>query len=251
MARPGARIQPVTLYSDKEEVESAFKTATKPWICYNCRKTYSLLESMGSLECCQHPGTIQENGVWSCCGNKIYPVRWATNIDVQRLYTGPGCQQSPPKVRGCQPCDHNTSNKMWNHTDSTEIAALSALLPFMNKEFPFVLRKGFDQGVLRRCMKRELHLPPEIGAEVYYLKNDGQTAIHTVQWYRVNTTIVYTDENNVKQTIEQRFVELAQHEPAEGYGSMQTNGMVTLQPVPQGMEIKATRPDKSIITNWW
>ena len=197
MARPGARIQPVTLYSDKEEVESAFKTATKPWICYNCRKTYSLLESMGSLECCQHPGTIQENGVWSCCGNKIYPVRWATNIDVQRLYTGPGCQQSPPKVRGCQPCDHNTSNKMWNHTDSTEIAALSALLPFMNKEFPFVLRKGFDQGVLRRCMKRELHLPPEIGAEVYYLKNDGQTAIHTVQWYRVNTTIVYTDENNV------------------------------------------------------
>ena len=31
---------------------------------------------------------------------------------------------------------HNTSNKPWDHTDTTELASLSALLPFMNKEFP-------------------------------------------------------------------------------------------------------------------
>jgi|TARA_B110000091_G_C13794773_1_gene467338 hypothetical protein len=42
----------------------------------------------------------------------------------------------------------------------------------MNKEFPFVLRKGFDNGVLRRCAVRPLHLPP-MYETVEYQDDDG------------------------------------------------------------------------------
>tara|TARA_B110000093_G_scaffold118607_1_gene127023 strand:+ start:92 stop:835 length:744 start_codon:yes stop_codon:yes gene_type:complete len=247
MARPGVRIPPVTLYSDQEEVESAFKKATKPWICYTCKRPYRLLEAMGSLECQQHPGFVQENGVWSCCGQKMYPVRWAENIDVQRLFVGKGCIDAPPNVRGCQPCDHNTSNKPWDHTDATELASLSALLPFMNKEFPFVLRKGFDetQGILRRCKVRELRCPPVIDAVVTYLTNDGGEKEHVVTWYEDTGDIVYKNNNTIQRIAKDRVIF------AKDEGAATPNGKITLPKNPQGMELRAVRPDKSVIKNWW
>lgn len=179
MARPGVRIPPVTLYSVKSEIESAFQKATRPWTCLTCRKQFSLFESMGSLDCAQHPGHIQENGVWSCCGQKIYPVRRVHNFQVLRMFPGQ-CPTPPAKVAGCQKCDHNTSGKTWTHSDAVDIADLSALLPFMEQELSFALRTGFSDGVLRRCEIRGIHCPAIPGASVEYMDNDGNNKTHIV-----------------------------------------------------------------------
>ena len=118
---------------------------------------------MGGMDCHQHPGYIQDDERWSCCGQKIYRVQYTDNYAHLRLLSssvGKASYTIPPKVRGCQPCDHNTAEKPFSHKDAQPIAELSALLPFMNKKFPFELRKGFDNGVLRRCAIRKLHFPP-------------------------------------------------------------------------------------------
>lgn len=193
MARPGTRIQPVTLYAEKDEVEDAFKKMTRSWICLTCRKEFSLLESMGALTCHQHPGFLQEDGRWSCCGQKQVPARWSQNWPVQRMFSsmpqGSSCNPHPqfqmpyqpcPKVRGCQPCDHNTSDAVFTHKDAMQISDLSALLPFLNKEFPFHLRQGFDEGVLRRCAKRKIVVPPN-AAKVVYMDNSGEKQVYTIE----------------------------------------------------------------------
>jgi len=59
-----------------------------------------------------------------------------------------------------------------------QISDLSALLPFLNKEFPFLLRKGFDEGVLRRCAKRRIVVPPD-AEKVVYMDNDGEKQEYT------------------------------------------------------------------------
>lgn len=187
MARPGTRIPPVTLYADKEEVQDAFKKMTRAWICLKCKKEFSLLESMGALTCHQHPGFLQENGRWSCCGRKQFQTRWSQNWPVQRMFSSlpqrSSCNPHPqfqmpyeplPDVRGCQPCDHNTSNAAFTHKDAMQISDLSALLPFLNKEFPFHLRNGFDNGVLRRCAANRKIVVPEDAVKVVYMDNSGE-----------------------------------------------------------------------------
>jgi len=172
MARPGNRIPSVTLYANKEEVKSAFDIATKSWICHTCKKPFSLLESMGALGCSQHPGFIQEDGIWSCCGKKLNPARWTNNYPVTRMFDSGGGCETIVKVNGCQKCDHNTSDKPYTHKDAHPISDLSALLPFLNKEFPFVLRKGFQNGLLRRCEIRPVVVPLN-ATSVIYQDNDG------------------------------------------------------------------------------
>lgn len=180
MARPGNRLPAVTLYADKKEVETAFGMATKSWICLTCGQEFSLLESMGSLQCHQHPGVLQENGVWSCCGKSIYPPRWANSKVVTDMYDNKyECQYVCPKVKGCQKCDHNTSQSPYTHKDAQPIAELSALLPFLNKEFPFVLRTGFDDGLLRRCAVRRIVVPIN-AATVEYQDNYGNNQVYDV-----------------------------------------------------------------------
>jgi hypothetical protein len=236
MARPGSSIPPVTLYADKEQVENAFKKATKPWICIHCRESFSLLESMGSLSCEQHPGYVQEDGKWSCCGQRLYPMRWAENADIQRMFIGDGCPQVVPKVRGCQLADHNTSDKHWNHKDAYEIANLSALLPFMNKEFPFQLRKGFEQGVMRRCARRPMHVPLVLGAIVTYLNNDGQEEEYTVDYYEEEGKIRFLDDDGEEQVyIPTRNAPLPPN--------------VNLRP--EGMEQRARTENGQAILDWW
>lgn len=191
MARPGTRIPPVTLYAEKAEVEDAFKRMTRAWICLKCKKEFSLLESMGALTCHQHPGFLQEDGRWSCCGQKQCQPRWSENWPVQRMFSSMPQRTSStpypkfklpyeplPKVRGCQPCDHNTSDAIYTHKDAMEISDLSALLPFLNKEFPFHLRKGFDEGVLRRCATRRIVVPPN-AVKVIYMDNSGEKQEYT------------------------------------------------------------------------
>lgn len=176
MARPGIRIPAVTLYADKKTVETAFDKMTRAWVCHQCGESFSLLESMGALTCKQHPGHVQENGRWSCCGKPQFPARWARNRDIQRMYND-SCRPLPykplPERMGCQPCDHNTSDAIYTHKDAMAIADLSALLPFLNKEFPFHLRAGFDNGMLRRCAKRRIRVPPG-AVKIKYMDNSGE-----------------------------------------------------------------------------
>lgn len=193
MARAGTRLPSVTLYAEKEEIQDAFQKAHRSWSCAQCGETFHLMASMGALECSQHPGFIQEDGRWSCCGAFQNPVRWSRNWDVQRMFHNPpSCKSAAPyscprPVRGCQPCDHNTSDIPFRHTDAQGIADLSAILPYMNEKFPFHLRKGFDQGVLRRCDgRRRIHIPerdgvPLEGAVVTYMDTAGTEQEYTVQ----------------------------------------------------------------------
>ena len=184
MANPSDRIPAVTLYADADQVETAFSKVSKAWICYRCKKQFNLLNSMGQLECCQHPGFLQENGVWSCCGKKQYPVRWVHNWPQIRLHTGHDSNgfrmpyEVIGQVPGCQPCDHNTSDTPFTHKDAMPIADLSALLPEINTRRAFHLRDGFDQGLLRRCGKRKIIVPPN-AKEVTYMDNDGETQKYT------------------------------------------------------------------------
>ena len=236
MARPGSSIPPVTLYADKEQVENAFKKATKPWICIHCGESFSLLESMGALTCEQHPGYVQENGLWSCCGKPLYPMRWSPQADIQRMFVGDGCPLVVPTVRGCQKADHNTSTTHWNHKDAYEIANLSALLPFMNKEFPFHLRNGFDQGSLRRCARRLLHVPLLLGAVVTYINNDGQEQEYTVDYHKYGTQIRYLDVTGVEQM----------------YRPTRTDPLPPgIQQRPEGMEKSAVTKNGKYILDWW
>jgi len=231
-------LPPVTLYASTEEVQTAFKKATKPWICIHCKQSFSLLESMGSLECAQHPGYVQQDGKWSCCGKPLLPMRWSRNIDIQRMYIGDGCARTVPIVRGCQKADHNTSDKKWNHKDACEIANLSALLPFMNKEFPFTLRKGFDQGVLRRCERRKMHVPPILGAKVTYITNEGEQAEYIVNYYVQDGQIVYGTE---EQDWEKNYFSPTRDNPLPD----------GIQPRPEGMEQRARTQDGERIDDWW
>lgn len=192
MARAGARLPTVTLYAEKHEVESAFHKANKAWSCAHCGTSFNLMENMGALDCKQHPGYVQEDGRWSCCGIRINPQRWAKNWPIQRIYTQHESPcwsppyQTPVKVPGCQRCDHNTSTLAFQHSDAQSIADLSAILPYMNGKFPFHLRNGFDNGVLRRCdPKRRIHVPqrdgvPMIGAVVTYTNPDGEESTYDV-----------------------------------------------------------------------
>ena len=210
MARPGRRIPPVTLYADKEVVETAFHRMNRAWICLHCRKEFSLVGSMGQLQCFQHPGFVQEDGRWSCCGKKQYPARLSENWPVQRMYSSldpndPKLPYDPlPKVRGCQKCDHNTSDAPFTFKDTMAITDLAALLPAINKKFPFHLREGFENGTLRRCANRKIVVPPN--AE----------------------TVTYMDVHGEQQ----------EYKPA-------TDG-----PIPNGIEICATDDDENQILQW-
>tara|TARA_B110000858_G_scaffold196531_1_gene255570 strand:+ start:1892 stop:2218 length:327 start_codon:yes stop_codon:yes gene_type:complete len=108
----------------------------------------------------------------------------------------------------------------------------------MNKEFPFQLREGFDQGVLRRCARRKLHAPPVLGAKVTYLTNDGQEAEYVVDHYAKDGVIVYGTEEDEwdPQT----------HTPTRE--NPLPNGV---QQRPEGMEQRAETVDGEPIVEWW
>jgi hypothetical protein len=201
MARPGHRLPTVTLYAEKKEVKSAFDKATKTWICLTCGEPFSLLMSMGSLECRQHPGYVQEDGRWSCCGQHQFPPRWSNNWPITRMYssTDHWAPYAPlPSIKGCQKCDHNTSDQPFTHQDAQPIADLSAILPFMNKEFPFALRNGFDNGLLRRCECKPIVIPKK-AAVVKYMDIEGH-----IKFYNTATRERYTLDNDEKrENIEQ------------------------------------------------
>jgi hypothetical protein len=164
------------LYADKKTVETAFDKMTRAYVCQTCGESFSLLESMGALTCKQHPGVVQKDGTWSCCGKPQFPARWSKNWEVQRMFNDknhPMPYNMIPSRTGCQACDHNTSDAIFTHKDAMPIADLSALLPFLNKEFPFHLRKGFDNGILRRCAKRRIRVP-NLATNVKYMDNSGE-----------------------------------------------------------------------------
>ena len=197
MARPGCRLPTVTLYADKHEIKTAFDKATKTWLCLSCGEPFSLLYSMGSLECHQHPGYVQENGYWSCCGQHQLPARWAKNWPITRMYDSR--YRAPiPKIKGCQKCDHNTSDQPFTHVDAQSIVDLSAILPFMNQEMPFTLRDGFDNGMLRRCECKPIVIPKNARL-VKYMDIHGDIKMYNVD----EKTRFIIDNEGKKQEEEQ------------------------------------------------
>jgi hypothetical protein len=180
MASPGNRVPTVTLYADQDEIKTAFEIATKAHVCITCGKPFSLLESMGALDCWQHPGFLQANGKWSCCGKKIHTPRWSDHKPILKLYDNCQSPFNCATVKGCQKCDHNTSDEPFTHKDGQPIAELSALLPFINQEYPFILRPGFDEGVLRRC-KPQIIVIPERAQAVQYQNTDGNVSEYNVE----------------------------------------------------------------------
>tara|TARA_B100000780_G_scaffold260459_1_gene212220 strand:- start:250 stop:738 length:489 start_codon:yes stop_codon:yes gene_type:complete len=162
-------------------------------------------------------------------------MRWSPQADIQRMFVGNGCPPVVPPVRGCQQADHNTSTKQWNHKDAYEIINLSALLPFMNKEFPFHLRNGFDQGLLRRCARRHLHVPSVLGAVVTYIDNDGQKQEYTVDYHKEGQQLRFIDADN-----EQVYMPTRDNPLPPG-----------IQQRPEGMEQSAVTAEGKRILDWW
>lgn len=177
MASPETPIPPVTLYADRAEVESTFEMVNKTWLCHKCGQPFCLLDSMGTLSCWQHPGFVQENGKWSCCGKKLVPARWSDNWPITRMYHD-STQCFPykllPAQRGCQPCDHNTSDAIFTPKDTAHISDISALLPFFSRTNSLLERKGFEDGKLLRCARRCIRCPPN-AAKVVYMDLEGDT----------------------------------------------------------------------------
>lgn len=167
-------IPSLTLYSTKKEINTTWDMLSETHFCIKCGQPFNLLESMGTLTCSQHPGYLQENGTYSCCGDRLPILRYVDNYDVTSMFHTTNrvskhnghCvrdfQESPPIARGCQRCDHSTTRKKWTHGSKKPLSELSAVVPHMfNHGTHLLQRPGFDDGDLRRCEKEKLkvHLP--------------------------------------------------------------------------------------------
>ena len=72
----------------------------KLFVCPRCDNYASKLTTMGRWNCRYHPGTYDPDTGYSCCGQKIRPLRYNPN------YVLLGAHEEyvkPPK--GCTPCD--------------------------------------------------------------------------------------------------------------------------------------------------
>jgi hypothetical protein len=163
------RLPFLTLYSTKKEINTTWDMLAETHFCAKCDQDFNLLESMGTLGCSQHPGYLQKNGRYSCCGDRLPILRYVDNYNVTSLFHISNrfnningnrikdFQVLPPIVRGCQRCDHSTSTTEWTHGSKKPLSELSAVVPHMFKHGTHLLqRPGFDDGDIRRCEKQRL-----------------------------------------------------------------------------------------------
>ena len=169
MSANNLRIPSLTLYSTKKEINTTWDMLAETHFCVKCNEDFNLLKSMGTLTCSQHPGYMQDNGRFSCCGDRLPAMRYVDNYDVISMFSAPtrvikqhgynvsNLQELPQVARGCQPCDHSTSLKIWTHGSKKPLSELSAVVPHMFKHGTHLLqRPGFDDGDVRRCEKQKL-----------------------------------------------------------------------------------------------
>lgn len=75
--------------------------------CQRCKKTFSGLSNVGMHKCKYHPGIIDGNDRWTCCGARRVGV---TNPYVHNMIWKRANQSYPLLVDlsggGCTPCDH-------------------------------------------------------------------------------------------------------------------------------------------------
>ena len=198
--RPRLSFNPLTLYSDQREVKSYWGKLIEFHECTRCEKPFNLLTSMGTFGCTQHPGLMQENGTYSCCGQRDSPLRYINNIELVGMYPSNNnfgrmngyCvrnqQPLPIRRRGCQRCDCNTGNNPWKHSNRIHISELAPLIPFIRKEAEksngvrLVQRVGFDNGYIRRCEILPLQRP------------DGEW--HTITYESVEGKVITTQYEN-------------------------------------------------------
>jgi len=194
--RPNHNFGAITLYSEKNEIKSYWEKLSEVHVCANCDRHFNLLTSMGKLECTQHNGTIQEDGTYSCCGERELPLRFQNNIDVIGLFPSGYCgringynvrnkQPVPKKRRGCQKCDCNTSQTPWTHSNRIHISEMAPLIPHIRKDADenggtwMTQRVGFDDGYIRRCEVKTLQIPDGNWKKLKYESIEGQEKIET------------------------------------------------------------------------
>lgn len=76
---------------------------SKLFVCPRCDNYSSKLTTMGRWQCSHHPGEYDPEKGYSCCGQKIRPLRY------NPTYVLLGAREEfvkPPK--GCTPCDCGT-----------------------------------------------------------------------------------------------------------------------------------------------
>lgn len=175
--RPDHRFHPLTLYSTKTEVKSYWQKLSEVHVCTNCDKPFNLLRSMGNFNCSQHPGVMQKDGTYSCCGRREAPMRFQntringifpSHNDFGRRngYIVRNAQPLRIKRPGCQKCDCTTGTNAWKHANRIHISELAPLIPHIrqdadnNNGYWLTQRIGFDDGYVRRCEVQKL-LKPE------------------------------------------------------------------------------------------
>ena len=154
MASSGVCPPRVGLYATNRDVTSAFAICNKPWLCAQCGNLFNVMGSIGKHQCRQHPGHVRDDGTWSCCGQQIFKMRWERHYDIQRMLAstiGKTPYKMPPRVLGCQPCDHNASDKPYTEKDDVKLDEIAGILTFIQQEGDISERAGFKNSTLRRC----------------------------------------------------------------------------------------------------
>tara|TARA_B110001452_G_scaffold172936_1_gene144916 strand:- start:914 stop:1411 length:498 start_codon:yes stop_codon:yes gene_type:complete len=147
---------------------------------------------MGTFGCTQHPGVMQENGRYSCCGRREAPMRFQ-NTRVNGIFpshndfgrrNGYIVRNAQPlriKRPGCQQCDCSTSKSTWKHANRIHISELAPLIPHIrqdadnNNGYWLTQRIGFDDGYIRRCEVQKLLKPAGNWVHILYETVEGET----------------------------------------------------------------------------
>lgn len=82
--------------------------------CSACHREFRELDNLGRWLCRYHPGTVDADGVWDCCGRTVHPHQYTSERWVPR---------------GCHRCDHADAESMGGvEFSGDEVATLPLLL---------------------------------------------------------------------------------------------------------------------------
>ena len=148
----------ISMYAEVHEIKEAVQQITKIYICQRCNTPFTISNSLGCLQCFQHPGKLelQTNLTkkWSCCGKLQPQIRYNNNQNIYSLYqcnTGTVPFQPPPPSQGCTPADHTNLRRPYVKNDNiNSIASIAGIIPQLNSDQRITERKGFDHGEILR-----------------------------------------------------------------------------------------------------
>ena len=145
----------ISLNAETEDIKNAVEQINKFYRCIHCKKAFTISNSLGCLECFQHPGTLEikidKNGEsrnqWSCCKKWQPNIPYNNNYQLYSLYntniaTPPF--QPPTEIQGCQKADHNMSSNPYKEDDNIQnIIHIAGIIPALNSVKHLENRPGF------------------------------------------------------------------------------------------------------------